>query len=340
MSEQPEGALRRLAEPQRDGRRLPAASATTSSGGHKSFEMLDLLKIRLKRTFDLYNAGSLDTGFVARIESLALTIQQACTHDSDAALANLHLDYETSYAVVHHLQAAILCELIGRKMGVGEASRLSLVKAGLTHDVGLIDIQDALDRQMTPLTSLQRQRIARHPVDSEWILTSLGVTDAAWLDSVRHHHERLDGSGYPDGHLDDVIKLPARVLAIADIYSAMVRDRPYRKAMVSGKAMRKLMLDQGKQTDNRLIQMMIKEIGVFPPGALVRLANGETAIVKKRTANSACPLVHAFVKPDGMPMLGTIPRDTSTADFHIEGMVPFSNYRGSIVILRNLWNRP
>ncbi|MCK0507564.1 HD-GYP domain-containing protein [Aromatoleum anaerobium] len=340
MSEQPEDALRRVVEHEREGRRIPAASATTSSNEHKSFEMLDLLKIRLKRTFDLYKAGSLDTGFVPRIESIALTVQQACTHDSDAALANLHLDYETSYAVVHHLQAAILCELIGRKMGVGEASRLSLVKAGLTYDVGLIDIQDTLDRQLTPLTSLQRERIARHPVDSEWILTSLGVTDAAWLDSVRHHHERLDGSGYPDGHFDDAIRLPARVLAIADIYSAMVRDRPYRKAMVSGKAMRKLMLDQGKQTDNRLIQMMIKEIGVFPPGAIVRLANGEVAVVKKRTANSACPLVHAFVKPDGMPMLGTIPRDTSTADFHIEGMVPFSNYRGSIVIIRNLWNRP
>lgn len=339
MSEQPEDALRRVVEHEREGRPIPAASTTTSSDEHKSFEMLDLLKISLKRTFDLYKAGSLDTGFVPRIETIALTIQQACTHDSDAALANLHLDYETSYAVVHHLQAAILCELIGRKMGVGGASRLSLVKAGLTHDVGLIDIQDTLDRQLTPLTSLQRRRIARHPVDSEWILTSLGVTDTAWLDSVRHHHERLDGSGYPDGHFDDAIRLPARVLAIADIYSAMVRDRPYRKAMVSTEAMRKLMLEQGDKTDNRLISMMIKEIGVFPPGATVRLANGDVAVVKKRTANTACPLVFSFVKPNGMPMLTPLQRDTAQEPFRIEGMVPFSSYRGSVVVIRSLWHR-
>jgi len=307
---------------------------------HNSFEMLDLLKIRLKRTFDLYKGGALSTDFVPRIDGIALTIQEACTHDTDSALANLHLDYDTSYAVIHPLQTAILCELIGKKMGVREELRLPLVKAGLTHDIGLIDIQDQLDRQMMPLTPLQQDRIARHPVDSEWILASLGATEAAWLDPVRHHHERLDGSGYPDGSSGDAIGTPTRVLAIADIYSAMVRDRPYRKAMVSGEAMRKLMLEQGQKTDNRLIHMMIKEIGVFPPGAIVRLANREVAIVKKRTANSACPLVCAFINPDGMPMLTPLERDTACDEFRVEGIVPFSNYRGSVVVLRSLWNRP
>jgi len=315
---------------------LPVAAVNEE---HSSFEMFDLLKIRLKRTFDLYKSGGLGDDFVPRIEGIALTIQEACTHDTDSALANLHLDYDSSYAVIHHLQTAILCELIGKKMGVSEESRLPLVKAGLTHDIGLIDIQDVLDRQVAPLTPLQRDRITRHPADSEWILASLGATETAWLDPVRHHHERLDGSGYPDGHAGDAISTPTRVLAIADIYSAMVRDRPYRKAMVSGEAMRKMMLEQGTQTDNRLIHMMIKEIGVFPPGTIVRLANGEIAVVKKRAANSAYPLVHAFVKADGMPMLSPGLRDTSQPEFRVEGMVPFSNYRGSVVVIRGLWNR-
>ena len=322
---------------QRPAVALPIATVNEE---HNTFEILDLLKIRLKRTFDLYKAGSLSADFVPRIEGIALTIQEACTHDTDSALANQHLDYDTSYAVIHHLQSAILCELIGKKMGVREDSRLPLVKAGLTHDIGLIDIQDELDRQHMPLTPLQRDRITRHPADSEWILASLGATEAAWLDPVRHHHERLDGTGYPDGTHGDAISTPTRVLAIADIYSAMVRDRPYRKAMVSGEAMRKLMLEQGQKTDNRLIHMMIKEIGVFPPGAIVRLANGEIAVVKKRSANSASPLVCAFIKPDGMPMLTPLQRDTADDEFRVEGIVPFSNYRGSVVVLRSLWNRP
>jgi len=109
--------------------------------------------------------------------------------------------------------------------------------------------------------------------------------------------------------------------------------------MVSTEAMRKLMLEQGEKTDNRLISMMIKEIGVFPPGATVRLANGEVAVVKKRTANTACPLVFSFVKPNGMPMLTPLPRDTAQEAFRIEGMVPFSSYRGSVVVIRGLWHR-
>ena len=311
----------------------------TVSEEHSSFEMFDLLKIRLKRTFDLYKNGGLGDDFVPRIEGIALTVQEACTHDTDSALANLHLDYDSSYAVIHHLQAAMLCELIGKKLGVPDESRLPLIKAGLTHDIGLLDIQDVLDQQVDPLTQAQRDRITRHPTDSECILTTLGVRESAWLDPVRHHHERLDGSGYPDGSSGDAIKLPTRVLAIADIYSAMVRDRPYRKAMVSTEAMRKLMLEQGATTDNRLIGMMIKEIGVFPPGATVRLANGEVAVVKKRTANTACPLVFSFIRPDGMPMLTPVQRDTSQEALRIEGMVPFSHYRGSVVVVRGLWNR-
>ncbi|AYH41806.1 HD domain-containing phosphohydrolase [Azoarcus sp. DN11] len=316
---------------------LPLAAVSEE---HSSFEMFDLLKLRLKRVFDLYRSGSVGDEFVPRIEGIALTIQEACTHDTDSALANLHLDYDSSYAVIHHLQAAMLCELIGKKLGVPDESRLPLIEAGLTHDIGLLDIQDVLDQQLAPLSPSQKERIAHHTVDTESILASLGVHKKAWLDPVRHHHERLDGSGYPDGRAGDAIDLPTRVLAIADIYSAMVRDRPYRKAMVSTEAMRKLMLEQGATTDRRLIGMMIKEIGVFPPGATVRLANGEIAVVKKRTANTACPLVFSFVRADGMPMLTPVQHDTAREECRIEGMVPFSNHRGAIAVLRGLWHHP
>lgn len=317
----------------------PPLPVPSVSEEHSSFEMFDLLKLRLKRTFDLYKNGSLGNEFVPRIEGIALTVQEACTHDTDSALANLHLDYDSSHALIHHLQAAMLCELIGKKLGVPDESRLPLIKAGLTHDIGLLDIQDVLDGQLAPLTPLQRERVNRHPIDGESILMGLGVREKAWLDPVRHHHERLDGTGYPDGSSGDAISLPTRVLAIADIYSAMVSDRPYRKAMVSTEAMRKLMLEQGAATDSRLIGMMIKEIGVFPPGAIVRLANGEIAVVKKRTTNTACPLVFSFVRADGMPMLTPVQRDTAHEGCRIEGMVPFSSHRGSVVVLRGLWHR-
>lgn len=302
-----------------------------------TFLTLDTAKLRLQRLFENYRLGRGREDFLSRIEDIALTVQEACTHDTDAALANLHLDYDNSYAIVHHMQAAVLCELIGKSTGVKEESRLTLIKAALTHDLGLIDIQDGLDRQTAPLTAAQKERIASHPLDSARLLEELGVNDPVWIDAVRHHHERLDGSGYPDHIANDAVRIPTRILAIADIYSAMVRDRPYRKAMVSKEAMRNLLLEQGNKTDQRLIQMMIKEIGVFPPGAIVKLVNGEIGVVKLRQENSAFPIVYAFCRQNGMPMLNPLKRETIKAEYNVDGIVPFSNYRSCIAVIRNLW---
>lgn len=310
--------------------------ANKASEAENTFETLDTAKLRLLRLFEQYRAGRCDE-FLSRIEDIALTVQEACTHDTDAALANLHLDYDNSYAVVHHMQAALLCELIGKTLGVREDARLTLIKAALTHDLGLIDIQDKLDRQTEPLTAEQKQRIQRHTLDSARLLEEIGVRDGVWLDAVRHHHERLDGSGYPDHLAGDALGVPTRILAIADIYSAMVRDRPYRKAMVSKEAMRKLLMEQGGTTDQRLIQMMIKEIGVFPPGAIVKLVNGEVGVVKLRQENSAYPIVYAFFRQNGMPMLAPVRRETTKAEYNVDGIVPFSTYRGCIALIRGLW---
>jgi HD-GYP domain-containing protein (c-di-GMP phosphodiesterase class II) len=302
-----------------------------------TFLILDTSKIRMQRLLELVRSGRAREGFVDRIEDIALTIQEACSHDTDAALANLHLDYDTSYAIVHQMQAAVLCEIVGRKLGVGEDARLTLVKAALTHDIGLIDIQDELDKQLTPLTDEQKNRVRHHPRTGAKVLRELGVREAGWLDAVEHHHERLDGSGYPDGLMDADIAAPTRVLAIADIYSAMIRDRPYRKAMVTNAAMRELLLEQGNKTDNRLIHLMIKEVGVFPPGAIVQLTNKEISVVKQRQDNNVFPIVYSFVKPTGMPMLTPMRRETSNPEHKIEGIVSFATHRGSIAVIRGLW---
>jgi HD-GYP domain-containing protein (c-di-GMP phosphodiesterase class II) len=318
-------------------KRGTAAPQRQEEEAANTFLILDSAKIRLYRVFQQYRAGNLQKEFLSHIENIAITVQEACSHDTDAALANLHLDYESSYGVVHHVQAAILCELIAKKLGVKEESRLALLKAALTHDLGMLDIQDQLDRQTTPLTAEQREEINAHPTRSVKMLRTLGVATASWLDAVLHHHERLDGSGYPDGISGDALSMPARILAVADIYSAMVRDRPYRKALVSKDAMRSMLLEQGNKTDSRLIQMMIKEVGVFPPGAIVQLSNKEIAVVKLRQENSACPIVFSFIRDTGMPMLSPMRRETSKDCFNIEGIVPFSKYRGSIAIIRGLW---
>jgi HD-GYP domain-containing protein (c-di-GMP phosphodiesterase class II) len=302
------------------------------------FDSLDTLKIRLKRLFDLIRAGKAQEEFLERIEDAAITVQQVCALDSDAALANMHIEHDFPYAVLHHLQAAILCEIAGKKLGVKDEARQKLVKAALTHDIDLLDIQHVLDQQTIPLSELFKERIQSHPKNTAAKLKGLGVSDKTWLDAVEQHHERLDGSGYGKHLSGSAISIPARLLAIADIYSAMIRDRAHRRAILTKDALRKLIQEHGGKLDGRLTQVLIKEIGVFPPGILVQLESKEIAVVKNRPENGINPIVYAFINELGKPMSAPSQRDTSAPEYKITSIVPITKYLSSFPIIRSLWS--
>lgn len=303
-----------------------------------AFALVESLKLRLQRLFAQYRGGKTISGFCTHINEIGLAVQNACEHNTDAALACLHLDYDKPYEVVHHLEAAVLCELIGKKLELKPEYRLPLINAALTHDLSLIDIQDSLNRQRGPLTPEQLARVQGHPADSVAALRTLGVTDPNWLMPVGQHHERLDGSGYPGQSVGAALKLPSRILAVADIYSALIRERPYRKAVVSSTAMREMLVEQGSKTDLQLTQILIKVLGVFPPGALVQLANEEVAVVLERRANSAQPIVASFLKSDGLTLLAPARRDTAKPEFAIKGIESFLKHKQYTGMIQSLWS--
>jgi putative two-component system response regulator len=119
---------------------------------------------------------------------------------------------------------------IGSEMGLPEESIKILRDASRLHDIGKIGIIDSVLVKPGALSTDERDLINRHPIIGETILMPL-KTFKLLLDPVRHHHENLDGSGYPDGLRGNELNLITRILSIADIYDAMTTDRPYRKAM-------------------------------------------------------------------------------------------------------------
>ena len=318
----------------------PAAAVAGEEDESSAFAILDTEKLKLTRIFDLLRQGKKHDDFLARIKGIAIKVQKACALDPDASLGNLHLELDAPYAVVHHLQAAILCELTGTKLGVKDGARRKLIKAALTRDIDLMDIQHVLDKQTLPLSDKQVERIQDHPTSSATMLRELGVDDKSWLDAVEHHHERLDGSGYKLHLSGNQIGIPARLLAIADIYSAMIRDRANRKAILPKEALRKLMLEHKGKIDERLTQVLIKEIGIFPPGVIVELANKEIAVVKSRGEDALHPNVYSFIDASGMPMRNPHPCETTKPEHQIKSMMPTADYRGSIKTLRDIWLNP
>jgi putative nucleotidyltransferase with HDIG domain len=142
------------------------------------------------------------------------------------------LDARDRYTAGHSAAVAIYARDIAKRMGLREHDQQLAHLAGLVHDIGKIGLPPGLLEKPGPLTLDERRQMERHPVIGERILSKIDdYADIAQV--VRHHHERIDGRGYPDGLAGDEIPLMSRILAVADAYNAMTSARPYRDPMPS-----------------------------------------------------------------------------------------------------------
>ncbi len=155
------------------------------------------------------------------------------------------LDARDRYTAGHSAAVAIYSRDIAKRMGLSDAQQQLVHLCGLVHDIGKIGLPAGLLEKPGALTLEERRLMETHPEIGERILAK--VDDYAEIAAVvRHHHERFDGNGYPDGLTREDIPLLARVIAVADAYNAMTSDRPYREAMPSRVA--RLRLAQAVET--------------------------------------------------------------------------------------------
>ncbi|HEX5125172.1 MAG TPA: HD domain-containing phosphohydrolase, partial [Rhodocyclaceae bacterium] len=259
-----------------------------------------------------------ESDFVTKVRELAEQVQFLCENNPDAALAAIMLSDHSKYAIAHSLDTAVLTELLGRKLDWSDAQRQSAVCAALTMNIGMLDAQTILALQKMPPTEVQRAGIADHPRAGVALLGAAGVDDKNWLRIVQDHHEIPDGSGYPGGiKVADQDTLLVRIL---DIFCAIVTPRASRKASDTAQAARALFVQENKY-NNSLPGLLIKEIGLYPPGTFVKLKNGDTAVISKRATASTPILVHSFLNSSGIPMLEPMWRDTARAEFAIASAI-------------------
>jgi len=175
------------------------------------------------------------------------------------SLANA-LDAKDPYTRGHSDRVARYAESLGRTAGLDAATRRDLRRAGLLHDIGKIGIPLSYLQKPGKLTTEEYELVKQHPTIGYDICKPLR-TMASILPLIRAHHERLDGTGYPDGLSGDAVTLPMRCLTIADVYDALTSDRPYRRAMPRDSAL-KVMREEASvgMWDARLIEMLVASI--------------------------------------------------------------------------------
>jgi putative two-component system response regulator len=151
--------------------------------------------------------------------SLARTIEGKDRHTEG------HCERLTAYAVA-----------LGRHLDLSTAELTALDRAGVVHDIGKVSVPDAILLKPGHLTPEEWTVMRRHPVIGEHICEPIHSLRHA-LPIIRHHHEKYDGSGYPDGLVGEEVPLTARVLQVADVFDALTTDRPYRRALAPERAL-------------------------------------------------------------------------------------------------------
>jgi putative nucleotidyltransferase with HDIG domain len=162
------------------------------------------------------------------------------------------------YTSGHSVRVASLAQVIAQQMRLSRHSEDRLMQAALLHDIGKIDMAYApLIRKASDLTADERRTIQTHAIKGSELLRELTSLDLSIIHGVRHHHERFDGSGYPDGLSGSEIPLFARIIMICDSVDAMLSDRPYRPALRPDLVRLELLRCSGTQFDPELVRVLL-----------------------------------------------------------------------------------
>jgi HD-GYP domain-containing protein (c-di-GMP phosphodiesterase class II) len=205
----------------------------------------------------LLSSLALQTGVA--IENASLNANADKTYFETLSALALAVEAKDSYSRGHLERVGDYCLKLAYHFGLSEAEIRDLRDASKIHDVGKIGVTDDVLVKPSALNDQEWVMMRRHPEIGESIIKAVSSLQSL-RDLVRHHHEKLDGSGYPDGLKGDAISLSVRILTVADIYDALTSDRPYRKAMPSKEAFR-LMSEMGEKIDQNIVKALAGLVG-------------------------------------------------------------------------------
>jgi diguanylate cyclase (GGDEF)-like protein/PAS domain S-box-containing protein len=205
-------------------------------------EAADTRLMRAKSGGDGEKADRLRASLTSRVEGFSMLDALVAAVDNKDRYTRRHSEDVSTYSLQ-----------IARELGLDEKTQQTVVTAALLHDVGKIGVPDRVLRKPGRLTDEEFEAVRQHPVMGAIIVGAVSGLENT-LDAIRHHHERWDGNGYPSGLAGRETPLLARLMAVADAFSAMTMDRPYRKGMRPGEALAVLEQGAGIQWDPQCVQ--------------------------------------------------------------------------------------
>ncbi|MCX5667354.1 MAG: HD domain-containing protein [Candidatus Omnitrophica bacterium] len=215
----------------------------------------------------------------------------------------------------HIVNVLILSSVIGLSMGFNKSRLSHLGLASIFYDVG-IDSFKELTQEPRLFTALERKRVNLHIGRSLEIVGKIGSINDVVIETIRMHHERMDGNGYPSGVKGDDINPYAKILGLADTYEALTHTRPHRAGMNTHRAVRLLIGSMKSDFDSDVMKMFINKMSVYPIGSIVTLDTGEMArVVSVQPCSPLRPVIMMLKDANGVNVKEKITIDLSKQDF-------------------------
>ncbi|HXF78243.1 MAG TPA: HD-GYP domain-containing protein [Usitatibacter sp.] len=216
---------------------------------------------------------------IERVEEIVEEMVESVVRNPDAAMWIARLREEDISTYGHGLQVSVYLTAFGRHLGFPKPQLEQLAQIGLLLDIGKIKLPRYLLEKQGRLTAEEYEEAKRHVQHGIDILSETANIDPEVIEGIEQHHERMNGSGYPHGHMGEEIGIYGRMAGIVDTFAALTNHRPYAAASSSYEALRSINGWAGEFFHEPLVQQFVSSIGVFPVGSLIELSSGEVAIV-------------------------------------------------------------
>jgi len=219
---------------------------------------------------------------IEQIKPVVERIVDSIFRQQDALLPLVQLKNHDEYTFQHSVSACALMTSFARTLEMPREIIREIAIGALLHDVGKATIPDDILNKPGKLTDAEFEQMKSHVVQSTIILTDTPGISPIALNVAAQHHERFDGSGYPNKLEGDEISQYGQMSAIVDVYDAITSDRIYHKGMPPTEALRKILEWSKFHFNPKLAQMFIRSLGIYPSGSLVRLESGRLAVVEEQ----------------------------------------------------------